>query len=234
MMQRGCAGRTLMMMGIEGSHSKHLARTQANADIDHPDEAIGKGSLIEGHAPHGPGRVDADDRQPDHPMEDRLRTRCLADTERQCQQSQDARDRAKADAGLSKELQGHVDHIDLRAGGEAVEPRLELPHASLGRLEGLRDLISLGLDARLLSSLVAFPLAALLGLVFPLIPAVVHFGQLAHDASLRGNSNGTRPWRGGQSGPKMSLEYKISRYEMHQCATGRGDGILLPPPKGSP
>ena len=91
-----------------------------------------------------------------------------------------------------------MDHIDLRAGGEAVEPRLELPHASLGRLEGLRDLISLGLDARLLSSLVAFPLAALLGLVFPLIPAVVHFGQLAHDASLRGSSNGTRPWRGGR------------------------------------
>lgn len=197
MMQRGCAGLTLLMMGLEGSHSTHLARTQAHAAIEHPDEAMGKGSLSEGHAPHGPGRGDADDRQPDHPMDARWRTRGLADTARQCQQSQDARDRAKAEAGLSKELQGPVDHIDLRAGGEAVEPRLERPHASLGRLEGRRDLISLGLEARLLASLLAFPLAALLGLVFPLIPAVVHVGQLAHDASLRGSSHGTRPWRGG-------------------------------------
>jgi hypothetical protein len=39
---------------------------------------------------------------------------------------------------------------------------------------------------------------------------------------------------GGHSGPQMSLEHKISRYEMHQCATGRRDGILPPPPQGEP
>ena len=59
-------------------------------------------------------------------------------------------------------------------------------HAGLGRLEGVGEPSALGLHPSLLSSLVALPLAALLGLLFPLRPAVFHFGALAHDPSLRG------------------------------------------------
>jgi hypothetical protein len=47
------------------------------------------------------------------------------------QQSQNTRDRATADAGLSKELQGEVDDIDLGSNGESVQLRLKLTHAGL-------------------------------------------------------------------------------------------------------
>src|SRR4249920_1244983 len=99
-----------------------------------------------------------------------------------------------------------MDHVDLGPSGEAVQPRLELAQVDLSRFESLGDLISLGPKARVLSSLVALPLAALPGFVFPLIPAVLHFGKLAHDASLGGNSDGPRPWR-GPVGPKMSPQH---------------------------
>jgi len=63
-------------------------------------------------------------------------------------------------------------------------------------LEGLRELIALGLHTGLLSSLVTLRRAAPLGLLFPLLPAVFHCGKLAHDGSLRGSSDGPRPWKG--------------------------------------
>src|SRR5467141_3884687 len=136
-------------------------------------------------------------------MDDRLRTRCLGEAQGSSQQSQNTRDRAKADAGLSKELQGEVDDVDLGSSGEAVLLRLKLSHAGLRRLEGASQLIALGFDACLLSSLVALPRAVLLGFLFPLISAVFHFGQLAHDASLRAHPDGPPPWR-GQIGLQMS------------------------------
>src|SRR5439155_1832106 len=104
-----------------------------------------------------------------------------------------------------------MDHVDLEPSGEAVQPRLELAQVDLSRFEGLGDLISLGPKACVLSSLVALPLAALPGFVFPLIPAVLHFGKLAHDASLGGNSAGPRPWGGGPVGRKMGPQHKMSR-----------------------
>jgi len=57
-----------MMMGIQGQHSDNLARTQPDADINHPDEAVGKGGLIQGQAPQSAGRVDAHDGEPDHQL----------------------------------------------------------------------------------------------------------------------------------------------------------------------
>src|SRR6266446_1389697 len=95
-------------------------------------------------------------------------------------------------------MEGQVDHVDLGSGGESVPPRLQLAQAGLSCFQGLGDLLSLGLDARVLSSLVTLSLAALLGLMFPLIPAVLHFGKWAHDMSLGGNFDGPSPWRGGR------------------------------------
>src|SRR5262249_23282170 len=100
-------------------------------------------------------------------------------------------------------------------------------------LEGLGELISLGLQPSLLSSLVAFPLAALLGFLFPLIPAVSHFGKLAHDASLRGHADGLRPWREVQIGAKMRPEHKMSRDRVHRCAGQRANRIPPPLPRGN-
>jgi hypothetical protein len=196
MAQSGSTTDEPMMMGLPGQHGEHLARAQPDAAIDQPDEAVGKGGLLQGHAPHGAGRIDAHDGAPDHPMDDRVRPRGFLDPERPCQQNQDARDGAKADAGLSKELQGAMDYVDLGAGGESVARCLECTPASLRRLEGLGELIALGLDAGLLSSFVALSLPALLGFGLPLLPAVLHCGQWAHDGSLRGHPDGPRPWRG--------------------------------------
>ena len=89
-----------------------------------------------------------------------------------------------------------MDHLDLGSGGQPAQLGLKFAYTSLRRLEGLSELISLGLDALLLSSLVALPLAMLFGFFFPLIAAVCHFGQLAHDVSFRGHSDGLRPQRG--------------------------------------
>jgi hypothetical protein len=88
-----------------------------------------------------------------------------------------------------------VDHVDLGSDGEFLELCLELVHADLGRLEIVGELIALALNPSLLSSLVALLLAALLSFVFPLIPAVSHFGKLAHDPSLRSPCDDLRPWR---------------------------------------
>jgi len=75
--QGGGARFPLMVMGIEGHHGENLAGAQANAEIDHPDEATGKGGRIERQAPPGTGRVEAHEGESDHPMDDGLRTRCL-------------------------------------------------------------------------------------------------------------------------------------------------------------
>jgi hypothetical protein len=97
-----------------------------------------------------------------------------------------------------------VDHVDLGARDKPTALRLKLTHAGLRGFESLGELIALGLDARLLSSLVAFPLASLLGFVFPLIAAMSHFGQLAHNVSLSGNGEGQR------SGCKMPIGPTLS------------------------
>lgn len=60
------------MMGVQGQHGEYLARAQADADIDHPDQAIRKGGRVQGQAPQCPGRVDADDGESDHPVDDGL------------------------------------------------------------------------------------------------------------------------------------------------------------------
>jgi hypothetical protein len=155
----------------------------------------------------------------------------LRDTERPCQQNQDARDGAKADAGLSKEWQGDMDHVDCGSGGESAPLCLKRTPAGLRRLEGLGELIALGRDAGLLSSLVAHDLPALLGCVFPLIPAVLHCGKLAHVVSLRGNPDGPR--LGGPMGPKRSLEHTMIRDEVHRSAHCRANGLRPPPIKGN-
>lgn len=60
---------------------------------------------------------------------------------------------------------------------------LKLMQAGLCLFEGVGGSISLGSDTRLLFTLVALALAALLGFVFPLISTIFHFGQWAHHVS---------------------------------------------------
>src|SRR5713101_4676130 len=63
----------LMVMGITGQDGHNLARAQANTDVDHPDEAVTKGSLAQGRAPEHTDRFDTDDRESHDPIDDGLR-----------------------------------------------------------------------------------------------------------------------------------------------------------------
>ena len=69
--------RQLMMVSIQSQHGENLAATEANTAIDDPDEAIGKGSRLQGQAPTGAGRVHAHAGKPDDPINDRLGARRL-------------------------------------------------------------------------------------------------------------------------------------------------------------
>ena len=179
-LQRRGPWREVMVMGIDGQHGENLARAQANADIDHPDQTVGKGSLAHRQAPQLAGSVKADDGQSDHPMDDGLRTRRFVDAKGQSQETQDATDGTKADARHEKELQGQVDDVDLGQGDESVPLSLQLTQAGLGLFEGVGGAVSLGCKASDLFALVSIVVASLLGLVFPLLPTVWHFGKLAH------------------------------------------------------
>ena len=58
---RGGAGEEMMGMGIDGQNDSYLARAQANAAIDHPDQAVAEGRLAQGQAPKQTSRLNADD-----------------------------------------------------------------------------------------------------------------------------------------------------------------------------
>ena len=96
-----------------------------------------------------------------------------------------------------------MDHVDLGHGGEAGLVVLELTQAGLSSFESFGGLVALRLEASVLFALVALSRTALLGFVFPLIPAVLHFGQWAHHLSSD-QRDGPRPSQGVEVGIKMS------------------------------
>jgi hypothetical protein len=96
-----------------------------------------------------------------------------------------------------------VDHVDLGHSSEAVQVGLELTQAGLSRFESFGGLVALRFEASVLFALVALSLTALLGFIFPLIPAVLHFGQWAHHLSSD-QIDGPRPSHGIEVGIKMS------------------------------
>ncbi len=200
---RGGSVAEMMVMGIDGHDDSYLARAQANTEIDHPDQAVAEGRLVQGHTPQETSGLQADHGEADDPGDDGVRTRCSLDAKGQRQESEDARDRTKANASDSKELQSQGDHIDLGPGGESVQLGLKETQAGLRLFEGLSGPLSLGSEARILLTLVALSLASLRGLVFPLISTVCHFGQWAHHVSSE-QRDGPRPWNGCEVGMKMS------------------------------
>ncbi len=200
---RGGSVAERMGMGIEGHDDSYLARAQANTEIDHPDQAVAEGRLVQGHTPQETSGLQADNGEADDPGDDGLRTRGSLAAKGQRQESEDASDRTQANASDSKELQSQGDHIALGPGGESVQLGLKLTQAGLRLFEGLRGPLSLGAEARILLTLVALSLASLLGFVFPLISTVLHCGQWAHHVSSE-QRDGPRPWNGCAVGMKMS------------------------------
>ena len=83
-----------MVRRIEGQNGQEFTRAQAHTDLDHPEEAVGKGSLAEGEAPQGARGVDADHGAPDSPMENGVRTRRFLDAKDPREETEDARDGA--------------------------------------------------------------------------------------------------------------------------------------------
>ena len=92
-----------MVMGIERYNGSNLARTQAEAAIAHPDEAVAEGGVAQGHASQPTGRCDTHDRESHDPVDDAVGTRSLVEAEFGGQETQDPTDGAQADAHLSKE-----------------------------------------------------------------------------------------------------------------------------------
>src|SRR6058998_3801665 len=78
-----------------------------------------------------------------------------------------------------------MDHLDLGPSRETLQLGLELTPAGLSCAQGLGELIIPGPQARVLFALVALLLASSNGFGFPLVPAVSHFRQLAHDGVSR-------------------------------------------------
>jgi hypothetical protein len=193
----------MMGMGIDGHDDSYLARAQANTAIDHPEQAVADGRLVQGHTPQETSGLQADHGEADDPVDDGVRTRCSLDAKGQSQESEDASDRTKANASDSKEWQSQVDHIALGPGGESVPLGLKLTQAGLRLFEGLGGPLSLGSEARILCTLVALSLASLLGFVCPWISTVFPFGQWAHHVSSE-QRDGPRPWNGWEVGMKRS------------------------------
>jgi hypothetical protein len=200
--EREGAGSALRVMGLNGQDGHDFPWAQANTAIDPPEEAGGKGGLAQREAPKGAGRVETHDGEPDDPLDDGVRARRFVDAQGQSQESEDARDGAKANARDEKKLESQGEHVDLGYGGEAMELGLELTQVGLRRLEGGGDSVALRLAASALLALGTLALAALLGLVCPLISTVVHCGAWAHHVSS-GQLDGLRPCHGVAVGRKM-------------------------------
>jgi hypothetical protein len=136
--------------------------------------------LAQRGAPQEAGGLETDDRESDDPIDEGLWTRRLLDAQGEGQETQDARDGTKADAGLYKELQGYPNHSNLRQNGHGLRLALDLAQTRLGRFEGVRGTVALGGETSELFAWVSLAVAALLGLVFPLISTVFDFGKLTH------------------------------------------------------
>jgi hypothetical protein len=86
-----------MVMGITGQDRQPLPRAQANTEVEHPDEAVGKGRRAQGQALERPGRFDPDEAESHDPIDAGLRAWRFLDAKSPHQEMQDARDGAKVD-----------------------------------------------------------------------------------------------------------------------------------------
>ena len=75
MLQSEGPWRVWMVVGVGGQDGSHLTRPQADADVNHPQQTSGTRRLAQGQALEAAGRVDADDRESYHPIDDGLRAR---------------------------------------------------------------------------------------------------------------------------------------------------------------
>jgi len=169
-----------MVVGVGGQDGAHLPHTQADADIDHPQQTMGKRRLAQGQACESAGRVETDDRESYHPSDDGLRARGVLDAKSPGESTQDARDGAKANARHEKELPGQQDHVHLGLGDASLRWARELTQTRLGRFEGCGGAVAFGCEASDLFPLVAIVVAALRRFVFPLMSTVLDCGELTH------------------------------------------------------
>jgi hypothetical protein len=226
----------LMVMGLNGQDGHNLARAQANAALDHPEEAVAQGGLEQGHAPQHASGVDADDRESSHPMDEGVRTRGFRDAEGPRQETQDARDGAKANASHSKEWQSQQAQVPLRQGDQALHVGLTLTQTRLGLCEGVSGSVSLGGDASDLCALGAIAITSLRGCVFPLMSTVVDCGELTHDAHALLHPDDHRPWGWGRLGLRCTCSHRRERSAARCPSQGsaRDDGVTPTTSQGAP
>jgi len=108
-LKAGSGGSELVVLGSERQDSEDLARTECNAQVDHPDPAVGE--LGSQSSFESASRLCAHQGESGHPVDDGLGAGCSVKAKHSGKHSQHSRNRTKADAGHQEQLQGQVDQV---------------------------------------------------------------------------------------------------------------------------
>jgi hypothetical protein len=111
-----------------------------------------------------------------------VRTWRFVDTPGHSEETEDARDGAKADAGHETQRKGEADQGHLVLHGTSLALGLQLTQASLGLFARLGGAVALVLDPRQLLARVAMFVGSLRGCVLPWLSALADVGPLAPHA----------------------------------------------------
>lgn len=171
-----------MVLGVNSQDGQDLARPQADADINHPDEPITEGGRDQGSAPQPVRRIAADDSQSCDPIDDRLRTRGFAQARPLSEELEHSRHDTKADPHLSKESQIQPHQIDFVRHDQPVGLGFVALQTLLRLLVGVLGAVALLLDPCKFFAQIAILLGPLRRFPFPLLAAVSEFGLLTHHA----------------------------------------------------
>lgn len=104
----------VVVTGIERSKGQDFAGSQSDTDIDEPEPAMCKGSGTQSRPARPGGRLQAHDRQPQHPVEHAVRTRRALQAQHIGTALERPRDGPKTEASFSKHFASQCDHLSLR------------------------------------------------------------------------------------------------------------------------
>ncbi len=103
------------MAHVERQYSKNLPCTECNADVDHPQKAVGK-RITTNLTPNQMSHVlDTRDGQPGDPVNNGLRARCFCQSELFAKNSKNSRHCSEPDTSYKEKLESDKNNIHLAA-----------------------------------------------------------------------------------------------------------------------
>ena len=136
-------------------------------------------------------------------------------------ETQDARDGATSEACHQKEVEGQKDHLPLRPGAQSLVGVFARTQRRLGLVECGGGSVARSGEARPRCALVAIAVAALCGLVLPLLSTVCDCGELTHHTR-----SCHPPWPRAMGSARveipMPLEDRARSGVMHLARAGAG------------